>query len=773
MMLGTTHHAHLANAAAVSAIKIEGASRIEQSAIMFYLQCKVGDNLTEEQLNKITKRLYATGYFATISINLEQDGTLRLSILENPTINKVIIRGVAQRLDSALKKELHTKERGTYSKDKIYGDTERIKAIHRSMGYFSTKVTSFVKVLDSRRVDIIFDVEPGRVSKMRDVILIGNKFLSNSRIFNSISNKTSNWFFSLFVKGFNENSIYTDTDVITALYLSYGFLDFSIDRIVSEYHRDSGDFTASIFMEEGQRYKIGKIQVVYDIEHADLNKTELEKLVQLRADDWYARAKIDASARAINTSLNNAGIALCTTDPVLHPNKEKGTVDIELRIKNTKKMYINRINIIGGVNTSEDVVRRELLLHEGSIYNAKKVLLSKNRLLVTGLFDGVDIKEKPTPDGQHVDLDIVIRERANTMAVSANGGYSTFEGALAGISFMEANVLGRGYAFKTDLVISMYQRAISFMVTKPHVFGSYLDVTVGVEFAQRGSEKFRLMPFGQNSKTFSLSGRYPIADLLFHDIGIMASHSVTKLFHTMDSLFSQHIIGDRSVVSLSNALIYDNRDHPLLPTRGILLSYSNEYAGFVGLGNQQFMRHGVLASFYYSLDDAKDWVLNIMAKGGMIDGMNGQDVQYPYRYAVGMFNLRGFAFTGIGPRVEVTDENDKVTTQPFGFRSNQFFVGTIELRTPTPVPKEYGFHGVVFCDFGTAFGLDGPLTLKNETRSERILDSAMIRIAAGVGLLWISPFGPIRVEFAYPLRKADFDIPMQFRIHMSAEPLTG
>jgi len=765
---------NFANATKVLNIKIEGTQRIENDVVLVYLPIKIGDDIDNYQIDEAIKKLFGTGYFANVSISIENN-VLLVKVIENPIINDIMLNGISSSIEKPLKEDMQTKIRGIYSKEKIRGDTERIKAIYYKSGKFGTSVIARMKLLDKDRVDIIFDVHEGKVSKVRDIVFVGNHYHTNKSLENIMKTKGNNFFTKLLGgKNFEEDSIDYDVDAITNLYLDSGFADFSITKTFAEYNKDSGNVMVSFFMEEGKMYKFGKVNITSNINALPSSQIPT-KLLKIESGKSYSKRQIKESIDNIGAFLSERGFAFAAVNPEIVRNQEGSTIDVNIIIQNTRVMYIDRIDIVGNYRTYDYVIRRELSIKEGDPYDSQKIKASRERLEILGFFDAVSIEEKRTKVRDLVDLTIHVKERKSTTVLNFSAGYSSLEKLVANITFAEMNLLGRGYAFNVGISKSVYQQTLNIGVTNPKIFNTDLSLGVDAYTSQMGSAKIPIFPYLQISKSISIRSSYPIFNNLYHAITMQArTDDIRELGGIPLYGLWRDILGDRRSFTIGQAIILDKRDNVILPNRGYILRYGEDYGGVGGLGTQNYISREALAAFYVPVI-TDDFVFSVALQGGVIRSNGDKGVDFINRFRL-ITQMRGFLWNGIGPRVIREDANGTVDMNRIsGFGGNNYFVTSIELTTPTPFPKEYGFRGSIFCDIGTLYGIDGQnrtssFSIDGKHYTEYIRDSKGFRVSAGIGLIWVSPFGPLRVDWARPIIKDKYDIPMEFRISFSTLP---
>ncbi len=753
-----------ANAIIVNNIQIEGIERIEKHTVLTYLDIKNGDDVNDDLLSKGLSRLYATKFFADVAITMN-DNTVIIKIKENPIIADVKFNGIKTSIAKSLKSEMHTKDRGIYSKDNIKFDTESIKSFFVKSGSLNVTVIPRVKVLDKNRVEIIFDVDEGNQAQVDDVLFVGNKEFSDFSLIKKLSLRGVLWW-DLFSYGnvYDEQKIEYDKDLIKNLYLDNGYADFKFNSVIAEYNKEVSRFVLSYFMSEGEVYTFGESKIDSQIEGFSSDKLPLD-LIESIKNKQYDNSKITKTIRNISDFLANRGFVNAQITPII--TKTDRIADISYLIRPSNIAYISKIEISGNYKTHDHVIRREMLLSEGDLYRTDLIALSKRRILMLDFFDDVTIIEKPV-DKNTIELEISIKERTRADGINLNAGYTTLGGIIYGIGLTKKNLFGRGYSGSIQFQNSIFLSQYSASVTNPRLFNSDLSLTLEASYTTFGSALANL-PFNNTTRSIGARIGYPITEKLYQYWGLRLQDDSlaisANIGSTLYAQMSNYAISD----VVSHTLVYDDRDHPLLPTSGFIARMTNSLSGFTGIGGQKYISNDFAFAFYTPTINS-DFILLLAFQGGHVQGLGGDQVLFQNRYSVGYQNFRGFYYMGLGPRVQSTDSDGNVSYFYGGLKGNTYAVGTVELSIPLPIPKEHMVRGSFFCDFGTSFGYDGQAYYKGSTKTESVVDTASLRLAVGFGLTWIGPIGPIKIDFAQPLLHESYDQLQMFRITFQPGP---
>jgi len=746
-------------AGTVADIRIEGAERIEPETIRSYLLIQPGDAWDDELVDKSLKALFATGLFA--DVNLSRAGnTLVVKVVENPIINRIAFEGNSKISEKDLTAEIQLRPRVVYTRARVQNDVTRILDLYRRHGRFGATVEPKVIQLSENRVDLVFEINEGEFTGVRGINFVGNHQYSDSKLRGIIQTKESRWYRFLSTDDtYDPDRLTYDRELLRRFYLTEGYADFRVVSAVAELTPDRNGFIITFTLDEGDRYRFGKVDV--NIKLKDVPAEEILPLLKIHTGDWYDAEAVEKSISALTDALGNRGYAFVEIKPNITRNREDHTVDITFDVQEGPQVYVERIDIVGNVRTLDKVIRRELQLVEGDAFNTTKMQRSQQRIKNLGFFKKVEVTNNPgsAPDKTVVTAEV---EEQSTGELSLGIGFSTTDGPLADVNIRERNFLGRGQDLRIGTVVSLRSQQVDLSFTEPY----FLDrnIAAGFDiFEIKTSPTANFFsgitpPYQQFSYGGALRAGYQITDNLRQTLKYTArSDNITDL-QPNTSLFIVLESGQHTTSELGQVLLYDRRDDRLEPSSGYYASIGNDFAG-VGFG-VDYVRNKVSAGYYYSV--FPEWVLSLTGEAGYIFGWNGQQVLLQDRFFVGGDNLRGFQSAGIGPR-------DSVSGDALG--GQKYYLGSVTLGVPLGLPKEFGISGRVFTDFGTLYHIEPtqivltPAQLAETGGQQPMVEqSPAIRVSAGVGVSWKSPVGPIRLDVAYPIRKEGFDKTQFFRI---------
>lgn len=748
-----------APAGTIADVRIEGIQRIEPETVRSYLLLQPGDAWDTERVDRSLKALFATGLFADVKLTREGN-TLVVRVVENPIINRVAFEGNSKLSDKELNAEVQARPRVVYTRTRVQNDVRRIVELYRRQGRFAATVEPKIIQLPENRVDVVFEINEGPSTGIRAINFVGNRQFSDSTLRGVIETKESRWYRFLSTSDtYDPDRVAYDRELLRKFYLSEGYADFRVVSAVAELTPDRNAFILTFTVDEGERYRFGKVDV--DIALKDLPREAVLPLLTVRPGEWYDAQAVDRSISLLTDALGNRGYAFVEIRPEITRNREAHTVDIVFRVQEGPRVYVERIDITGNIRTLDKVIRREFQLVEGDPFNTARMQRSKERIQNLGFFKKVEVTNVPgsAPDRTVITVDV---EEQSTGELSLGVGFSSSDGPLADVSVRERNFLGRGQDLRVGTVLSLRSQQVDVSFTEPYFLDT--NIAAGVDlFAIKTSPTNSFFTGGtpayqQTSYGGALRAGYQITENLRQTWKYTArSDNITDVASDA-SLFIQLQQGRRQTSEIGQVLLYDRRDNRLEPTDGWFASIGNDFAG-AGFG-VRYLRNKANVGYYYSV--APQWVLSFTAEAGYIFGWGGDPVFLQDRFFVGGDNLRGFEPAGIGPR-------DSISGDALG--GNKYYLGTVALGVPLGLPKELGLSGRVFSDFGTLYSNDQkkiPLTAAQLASiggvPPEIQDSAALRASAGIGVTWKSPVGPIQLDLAYPIKKESFDKTQLFHV---------
>ena len=723
--------ANAQNGQVVRQILVQGNERIEPSTVESYLTVRVGDAYDAQKIDESIKSLYATGLFDDVTIDPQGD-VLVVKVVENPIINRIAFEG-NKRLDTkVLEAEIQLRPRVVYTRARVQNAVNRILELYRRNGRYAAKVEPKIIELDQNRVDLVFEISEGPTTGVGGINFIGNEHYSDSTLRGVIQTRESAWYrFLTNDDTYDPDRVSFDEELLRRFYGARGYADFQVVSTVAELTPDGREFYITFTVEEGPQYKFGDISV--ETTFKDLNTEQLVAMAQSLKGDTYDADLIEATVQAFTDEIGRQGYAFVSVEPRLKKNPETLTVDVAYQINEGRKVYVERIDISGNLRTLDEVIRREFRLAEGDAFNTALLRRSQQRLRNLGFFEKVDVTTEQGSAPDKVVIKVKVTEKS-TGELSFGAGFSTQDGLLGDIRLTEHNLLGRGQDLSANLTVSQRRQSIDISFTEPYFLDR--DLAAGFDLFRTRTDFQRESSYDETSTGGTLRMGYPLTENLRHSVRYTLRADEIQNVDEDASIFIQDEEGERSTSLVGQTLSYDRRDVRFLPSEGYYLRLDQDLAGLGG--DNKFIRHEVRGEYYYSI--VPDVVFSLTGSSGYIRGYGGEDVHLSNRFFIGGNNLRGFAYGGVGPRDNETDDR---------LGGNLYYVGSAEVRFPLGLPEELRIFGRAFVDAGSLRDIDvsGPTLDQSDG----------LRVGSGVGLSWLSPLGPLSINFAVPVKKEDKD----------------
>ncbi len=742
----------------VQEIQIRGAERIDQSTILSYLPINLGDTVNDAKLAQAVQALARTELFADEQVELR--GTVLLvRVIENPIINQVVFEGNHNLKEDKLRDEVQVRPRGVFTKAKVQADVQRIVELYRRSGRVGVDVNPKIVELPQKRVDLIFEINEGPKSGILNINVLGNKQFSDSALRDVIVTKESKWYrFFTNNDNYDPDRIEYDREQLRKFYRNRGFYDFHVLSAVAELVPEKNGFTVTYNIDEGGKYKFGKLTVETDLKR--LNPDLLRRLLPIKEGQIYQDDQVEKATDALTFAAGAAGFAFVDVRPRYTADPKTHTVNVNFSVIEGPRVYVERIDIIGNTRTIDPVIRRELLLAEGDAYNRVLVDRSKIRVRSLGFFKDVDITQEPGSAPDKTVLRVRVTEQP-TGELSFSLGYSSVDQVVADIGISERNFRGRGQQLTFRISAGYLRQEVSLGFTEPHFLGRNLSGGYNIyatryDFSTQAS-------YQTTSAGASFSLGFPLTD----SSRLAGTYALHADRITVDSSFCiagaetvSRTLCDQRGSTLTSQIGFqyrlDRRDDPIKPSRGFYINVGQDFAG-VG-GNVRFVRSTVDAAWYHAFMPSV--VLMIQGQAGDVEPWGGDYIRINDRFYRGADTFRGFQIAGIGPR-------DVVYGDALGGKF--YTTGTVELSFPNGLPEQYGIATALFSDVGTLGILDAQAKIDPLTGlpDPNIRDDLALRASAGITVYWKSPMGPLRFDISQVLKREYYDRTEQFQFRTS------
>ncbi|MGD9837334.1 MAG: outer membrane protein assembly factor BamA [Afipia sp.] len=798
-----------------ASIGVEGNRRIEADTIRSYFKPGPNGRLDSARIDDGLKALIETGLFQDVKIN-QAGGRLVVVVVENPVIGRVAFEGNKKVKDEQLLAEVQSKPRGTLSRAMVQSDTARITEIYRRNGRYDVKVEPKIIDQPNNRVDLVFEVSEGVKTGVKSIEFIGNKAFSAYRLRDIIKTRESN-----FLSFLGNNDVYdpdrveADRDVLRRFYLKNGYADVQIVAALTEYDPERKGFLVTFKIEEGQQYRVGSVEFQSSI--ATLDGNSFRSLSRVSVGSVYNAEAVEKSVEEMSIEASRRGYAFATVKPRGDRNFEAHTVSIVFAIDEGPRTYIERINVRGNTRTRDYVIRREFDISEGDAYNRALVDRAERRLKNLDYFKSVKIVPEPGSSSDRVVLNVDLEEKS-TGDFSVSGGYSTADGFLGEVSISERNLLGRGLYAKAAVQYGQRTQGYQLSFVEPYLLG--YRVALGLDFYQRKQLASTYVSYDSKSMGFSPRLGFQLRE----DLNLQLRYSISQQEITLPDYlkncnnfgsgvpgssyyptpayllaggdtanqnggtpYSAAVGGNNCFAdgeasaavkqALANGAVttsaigytlqYNTLDNNKDPTSGILAVLNQDFAG-VG-GDVSYLKTIGDVKLYTPV--VSDIVGVLRLQGGVLTD-TGKGLRMLDHFQMGPNLVRGFAPQGLGPR-----DISTISYNGYGdaLGGTKYWGASVELQMPFWfLPKEIGLKGAVYADAGSVFDYQGATSLVGGCNGnaqqnaqnqciQLVGDDGLVRSSVGVGLIWQSPFGPLRFDYAVPLTKGQYDRTQEFR----------
>ena len=719
----STSFVHAQELPIINSIEIKGLKRIEESAVKAKITQKIGETLSQEKTNEDIKNIFKMGYFDDVLAEIEPfEGGIRLIyvVKEKPIITKIEFQGNQEFKDSKLKEKITISTGAIADAVLIQDNANKLRAFYEEEGYWLSHIVPVIKTVSQDEVTLTYQIEEGPKVRIKDIVIEGNQALSSGKIKGAMATKEW-WIFSFITSSgyFQKERMELDIERIRDLYFNNGFIKVAVGEPKIQLTDNKKGMIITIPISEGDQFKVSSVEVTNNRVFSD---EEIKDKITMLPNEPFSKKTLRKDIFSISELYSQHGYALITVTPDIIPDENKKLVQVILKIDEGAKYKIGRIEISGNTKTRDKVIRREVRLDEGDVFNSALIRRSYERLNNLNYFETVDISPKPQPEEKLVDLDIKVKERP-TGFFSIGGGYSSVEKFIAMVDLTQGNLFGKGYFVKIRAELGGRTTYYDLTFRDPWFLDKPLSFSTSVYRINReyfGYSK-KATGFGMSlGKNFS---EYWWATLAYNFEDV----EITDVTTDNPIILDQE--GKRQTSSITPSLIRDSRDNYLDPTRG---SRNSVYFTFAGLGGtNQFIRSEVDSAWYFPIGRT-----SIMLRGrvGYAEGIFSKKLPlYERFYLGGIYTIRGLDWGEAGPI-------DIATGDPIGGNTELIF----NAEYIFPILTDLRLKGVVFADAGNSYDS----SCDNETNCKSD-DFGQLRYTTGLGVRWISPFGPVRLEWGY------------------------
>ncbi len=703
----------------ITDIKISGNKKIDSGAILRQVKSRINGGYDRDQLRKDLKNIFKMGYFDDVQIIVdesEKGKQITFKVQERAVIGKIVISGNKE-VDEEEVRDILTVSSGSIINNKQIGTSEQnISNLYRDKGFYNTTVKAELDYPTTESVDIRFNVEEGSKIYIKEINFVGNSHFKTKELKKIIETSKKGLLSWITDSGMlKEDALDRDAARIAIFYRNNGFVDAKVGK--PEVTQEKEWLYITFNISEGERYRVGTIDLSGDIIG---DKNDILGLVKLRQEKYFSSETLRNDVLRLTDYYAERGYAFTEVDPSINKNESSHRVDLSIRILKKELVHVNRILIKGNTRTRDKVIRREVALKEGGIFDATALRKSHQKIQRLDFFEDISISPEPGIDEDLMDIIIEVKEKP-TGSFSIGAGYSSVDSMLFMAEVRQHNFLGKGQqlAFQVNLSGNSSRYNIGF--TEPHLNDTKLLAGIDLYDMERDYDDYT-----KDSNGLAVRFAYPVWKRWV--LGLKYGWDDTDLTDVNKEYASRYILDsmDIHVTSYFKTTIReDTRNRRYGPSKGHVNSLAIKYAGGILGGDSAFTKYEGYSSWFFPTTETT--VFHIKGGAGYVtENSAGKLPVYEKFYLGGLSNLRGFKSREVSPR-------DKDTGEKIG--GDKMWYMNVEWIFP--LSQEIGLKGLLFFDCGSVYGDSGED------------DSGDLKKSVGVGFRWISPLGPLRLEWGY------------------------
>jgi outer membrane protein insertion porin family len=700
-------------------IMILGNAKIEEGVIRGAIKSREGGPFSVERIREDLRSIFDLGSFTDVQVDIKptpQGKEVIFIVVEKPSIRDISIMGNKKVKLDDIKEKITLTPRSILNLEKVKENSEQIRKLYFSKGYYGVKVEDKVDYLETNEAVVIFAISEGPKGHIQKIVFKGNKKIKSSDLKKLMTTKQRN-ILSLITKTgtLDEDILKNDLQLLTAYYFDQGYLDAKVSEPKINLSNPK-KIQIEVGIVEGPRYHLGNIDFQGDF---FTTKEALFRVLKIRRGDVYSNTVIRKEVNTLTAIFANQGYAYVEINPEISVDSKNLLVHLTFEIEKKKRVFYEKIQVVGNAKTRDKVIRRDLAMAEGELYSAADINKSRYRLKRTGFFKEVEFTASRGSTEDKINLDIKVEE-APTGAVTFGVGYSTIESLVGSATISDHNLFGLGYAASLKFNLGLKTQMGRFGFTDPHFLG--YAYTAGIDLYHEREEIFETYSYKITGGDLRLGKE--LTDKI--RIDVMYKYEIVDVYNVADDASDtiKQQKGKKTTSAISMTPSIDNRDDFYNPRRGGRHALFIQNAGGILGGDNYFVKGVVQTSWFFPLP--LNLTLNLRAQAGVLSAYGGKELPiYEKFYVGGIRTVRGFEYGKAGP----LDAND----EPLG--AEKMVVFNAELIFP--ISREIGLRGALFFDAGKGF--------------DKWSDMTPLRFGAGPGIRWFSPFGPIHIDFGFNL----------------------
>ncbi len=733
----------LAQAFIVEKIEVEGANRIGFETINSYLPISKGKFLDSRLTQESIQRLYKTGFFKDVALYQKDNGTLVIKVVERPSISEVEIEG-NQLIETEVLTEaldgLGIKKGRIYSQVELDRVIVDLKRRYQNQGYYAAEVEIISEELPRNRIALKIKIVEGEPASIGRITLVGNKIYSDDRLKSKMQMAEGD--------AYSKPKLQADIETLKSYYMDRGYAEFEVRSSQVSISADKTQVFTTINITEGPQYTIAEIHFSGEL---IIPEAEVNKLLNIKIKDVFSRSAVIEAVNGIRDRLSEEGYAFAEITPETNLDKKNETIVLNFKFEPKNRVYIRRVVLEGNTRTRDHVIRREMRQLESAPYSLKEVRQSKSRLNRLGFFKTSDIETKRV-SADEVDLIVKVEEQA-TGSFTAGIGYSQLDGVSFNLGVAERNFIGSGNKLDLSLATSASRKTADIGITNPYFTDDGVSLGGGFYLSEINANELNIADYTTNNMGIRASLGYPLSEYDSLNYGLKLDSQELVCSDTF-VVCNDHINlygKDTASAILSMGWNYNSTNSFYFPSKGQKARLSMETV-VPGTSDVSYYKVYADEAWYYPLTKNLSFKLKgALAYGDGFGELTGLPF-YQRFYAGGIGSVRGFEPNSLGGNYDLAVDG---SNRPRG--GDVKIATTAAILLPVPfIEDSSNIRLSLFVDAGNVFtGAD-------------TVELGDLRSAAGVGVSWITPVGPLSFSFAQPIGYTSTDKTQSFQFSLGA-----
>ncbi|MDR4494344.1 MAG: outer membrane protein assembly factor BamA [Nitrospirales bacterium] len=705
----------------IRAVEVQGVQHIEPQAILGKLSIKTGDPLNHDEIRKDIQQIYSLGFFEEVEVATEpRDGGVAVifHVTEKPFTVEVVFDGNDEISDDKLNEKNTIRSQVFLDKEQVKATVEKFRTLYEEKGYYHAQIVPIIDMIENNQSRVTFYIDEGKQAHIRSVDFEGRHVIKKKELLGNMANREWSWPWSIFSDAgiLHRDELPNDVERIKEVYLNKGYLDVQVGTPRIELDESKEWFSLVFPIVEGEPYIVSEVS--YSGQSV-FTEQELREKLDIEPGEVFQRAKVRDEVTRLTELYGSRGYAFAEANPAIDPNPTTRTTRITFSIQEGEMVRIRDIQITGNTKTRDNVIRRELRVNERDMIDSPAIKRSFERLNNLNFFETVEILPQQIAPGE-VDLNVKVKEKP-TGSFSIGGGFSTLDQFTLIADITEGNLFGRGYLGRIRGQLGGRRTLGIITFRNPAIFDTLTSAQ-----ADAFSTRTNFLTYLEKKQGVNLTfGRW-FSEYISGSFTLVAEKIKISDVRSDANDIIKDQKGTQSTTGFRASLFRDSRDYYLDPRRGSRVGVRTSFGTDLLGGTNNFYSASFDALKYTPLP-FWDFRHSIRGRIGYGDGFGGEELPIPEFFFVGGINtVRGFKFGRAGP---VTPGND-----PEG--GNKQLIINNDLIFP--VLPDAKLNGVLFFDYGKGFSKEEKLDFD-------------LRMAAGMEVRWISPFGPLRAAFGRPI----------------------